>query len=212
MDGPVWGVLVNAFVAFFVIIDPPGIMPVFGALVDGTDKAHQRLMAVRSVAIAAVVLLLFALLGERLLLALGIGMPAFRVAGGIMLLLLALEMVFEKRGERREKRVEGHHEADGHEDISVFPMAIPMIAGPGALTSVVLLMSQHAGNMAMQAAVLGMLGLVLVLCLVMFLASASILALAGKTFSQVVTRTLGIILAALAVQFIFDGARVAFAG
>ena len=121
----------SAFVTFLVIIDPPGCAPIFASLTRGTDAAHRRAMAIRSSLVAWAILMFFALLGEPMLHALGISLASFRIAGGIMLFIIALEMVFEQRTERREERakeIEGTPEA---EDISVFPMAIPMIAGPG---------------------------------------------------------------------------------
>ena len=122
---------VSSFVTFFVVIDPPGCAPIFASLTSGTTAAHRRAMALRSVAIASGILLFFGLFGEDLLDALGISLAAFRIAGGIMLFLIALEMVFERRTARRESRAQEVNASPEHEDISVFPMAIPMIAGPG---------------------------------------------------------------------------------
>jgi len=129
----------TAFITLAVIIDPPGCAPIFASLTSGTGSAHRRKMAFRSVAVAWCILIFFALLGEPLLRTLGISLSAFRLAGGIMLFMIALDMVFERRTERREERakeIEGTPEA---EDISVFPMAIPMIAGPGSIASIMLL-------------------------------------------------------------------------
>ncbi|MEA3014542.1 MAG: multiple antibiotic resistance protein, partial [Sphingomonadales bacterium] len=133
---------VSAFVTFLVVIDPPGCAPIFASLTRGSPPDQRRIMAFRSVAIAAAILLFFALLGEELLKALGISLAAFRIAGGIMLFLIALEMVFEKRTQRRETRAQEVNDSPEHEDISVFPMAIPMIAGPGSIASVMLLMAR----------------------------------------------------------------------
>ncbi len=127
---------VSAFVTFFVIIDPPGCAPIFASLTQGCPPAQRRMMALRSVLIAAGILLFFGLFGEDLLDALGISLAAFRIAGGIMLFLIALEMVFEKRTQRRESRANEVNATPEIEDISVFPMAIPMIAGPGSITPV----------------------------------------------------------------------------
>lgn len=136
----------SAFITLAVIIDPPGCAPIFAGLTKGTDQAHRRNMAIRSVLVAWCILIFFALLGEPLLRTLGISLSAFRLAGGIMLFMIALDMVFERRTERREERardIEGTPEAD---DISVFPMAIPMIAGPGSIASIMLLSARAQGT------------------------------------------------------------------
>src|SRR5918993_3818079 len=136
----------TAFITLAVIIDPPGCAPIFASLTSGTAAAHRRIMAIRSVAVAWCILIFFALLGEPLLRTLGISLSAFRLAGGIMLFMIALDMVFERRTERREERakqIEGTPEA---EDISVFPMAIPMIAGPGSIASIMLLSARADGT------------------------------------------------------------------
>jgi multiple antibiotic resistance protein len=150
----------TAFITLLVIVDPPGCAPIFASLTSGTDAKHRRRMAIRSALVAWGILLFFALLGEPLLSHMGISLSAFRLAGGIMLFIIALEMVFEKRTERREERareIEGTPEA---EDISVFPMAIPMIAGPGSIASVMLL-NARADGLAASLVVLGAMTLVI---------------------------------------------------
>ena len=137
--------LTSALMTFFVIIDPPGCAPIFASLTQGAPAPHRRTMAIRSVLIAAAILVFFGLFGEDLLRALGVSLAAFRIAGGIMLFLIALEMVFEKRTERREHRAQEVNASPEIEDISVFPMAIPMIAGPGSIASIMLLMAQSHG-------------------------------------------------------------------
>ena len=194
----------TAFITLLVIIDPPGCAPIFASLTSGTDLAHRRKMAVRSTLVAWCILVFFALLGEPLLSTLGISLSAFRLAGGIMLFMIALDMVFERRTERREERakeIEGTPEA---EDISVFPMAIPMIAGPGSIASIMLL-SARAEGLAEGAIVLGALTGVMVLTLVALLAAGPLLKLIGAKLEAMITRILGVILAALAVQFVLDG-------
>ena len=126
----------TAFITFVVIIDPPGCAPIFASLTSGTDQSHRRKMAIRSAFVAWCILVFFALLGEPLLGTLGISLSAFRLAGGILLFITAMEMVFEKRTERREERAEEIKGTPEAEDISVFPMAIPMIAGPGSIATV----------------------------------------------------------------------------
>jgi multiple antibiotic resistance protein len=194
----------TAFITLLVIIDPPGCAPIFASLTRGTALVHRRQMAVRSVAVAWCILLFFALLGEPLLRTLGISLSAFRLAGGIMLFMIALDMVFERRTERREERakeIEGTPEA---EDISVFPMAIPMIAGPGSIASVMLLSARAEGSVA-GLIVLAAMTAVLVLTLLALLAAGPLMKFIGAKLEAMITRILGVILAALAAQFVLDG-------
>jgi multiple antibiotic resistance protein len=199
----------SAFVTFFVVIDPPGCAPIFAGLTSGADAAHRRSMALRSVAIAAAILLFFALLGEDLLEKLGITLAAFRIAGGIMLFLIALEMVFERRTARREHRAQEVSASPEAEDISVFPMAIPMIAGPGSIASAMLLMARSDG-LAESLAVIAALGAILLLTLIALLAAGPLMRLIGHKIEAMITRLLGVILAALAAQFVIDGIGVSF--
>ncbi|HEY0445465.1 MAG TPA: MarC family protein [Allosphingosinicella sp.] len=200
---------VSAFVTFFVVIDPPGCAPIFASLTGEASAAHRRAMAVRSVAIAAGILLFFGLFGEDLLDALGVSLAAFRIAGGIMLFLIALEMVFEKRTQRRESRAQEVNARPEVEDISVFPMAIPMIAGPGSIASVMLLMARSEG-LDQSLVVLGALAAILALTLLALLAAGPLLRLLGHRVEAMITRILGVILAALAAQFVIDGIAVSF--
>ena len=199
---------VSAFVTFLVVIDPPGCAPIFAGLTSQATAVHRRAMAVRSVLIAAGILLFFALLGEDLLRALGISLSAFRVAGGIMLFLIAIDMVFERRTERRESRAQ-EVSASEVEDISVFPMAIPMIAGPGSIASVMLLMARSDG-LTESLLVLGALLATLVLTLVALLMAGPLMRLLGHRMEAMITRILGVILAALAAQFVLDGVERSF--
>jgi multiple antibiotic resistance protein len=194
----------TAFVTLLVIIDPPGCAPIFASLTSGTPLAHRRNMAIRSTAVAWCILIFFALLGEPLLRTLGVSLSAFRLAGGILLFKIALDMVFEKRTEKREERakeIEGTPEA---EDISVFPMAIPMIAGPGSIASIMLL-SARANGLAEGAVVLAAMTAVILLTLVALLLAGPMMKLIGAKLEAMITRILGVILAALAVQFVLDG-------
>ena len=207
---------VSAFVTLFVVLDPPGCVPIFSSLTSGASAAHRRSMALRSVAIAAVVLLLFALFGEDALGALGISLAAFKLAGGVMVFLIAIDMVFEKRTERREERAEDVVRAAQDkgrpieaEDISVFPMAIPMIAGPGAIAAVMLL-SARADGLVPSLVVLGALAAVLLVMLACLLAAGPIMRLLGHKMEAMLTRLLGVVLAALAAQFIIDGIKQSF--
>ena len=199
---------VSAFVTFLVVIDPPGCAPIFASLTSAATPAHRRAMALRSVGIAAGILLFFGLLGQDLLRALGVSLSAFRIAGGILLFLIAIDMVFEKRTERREARAE-EVSASKVEDVSVFPMAIPMIAGPGSIASIMLLMARSEG-LAASAIVLGALLLTLVLTLIALLLAGPLMRLLGRHMEAMLTRLLGVILAALAVQFVIDGLKRTF--
>lgn len=196
---------VSAFVTLFVVIDPPGCAPIFAGLTQGATAAHRRAMAVRAVVVAAIILLVFALFGEALLRSLGISLESFKIAGGIMLFLIALEMVFEKRTERREDRAE-KIKASEVADVSIFPMAMPMIAGPGSIASIMLLMSQNTGTdrtLVVLAALVSILGLTLAALLL----SAPLMRIVGAKIEAVISRLLGVLLAALAVQFVIDGIR-----
>jgi multiple antibiotic resistance protein len=199
----------SAFATFFVVIDPPGCAPIFASLTRDAPERHRRAMAIRSTLVAGGILLFFALLGEALLKHLGISLAAFRIAGGIMLFLIALEMVFEKRTQRRETRAQEVSADPEHDDISVFPMAIPMIAGPGSIASVMLLMARSEG-LQRSLVVLGALAATLVLTLLSLLAAGPLMRLMGHKAEAMLTRLLGVILAALAAQFVIDGISVSF--
>jgi multiple antibiotic resistance protein len=203
----VWSVLVT----FRVIIDPPGCAPIFASLTRGTSPAHRRSMAIRSIMIAWAILMFFALLGRPLLEWLGISLASFRIAGGIMLFFIALDMVFERRTERREKRAESIEGTPEAEDISVFPMAIPMITGPGSIASAMLWVSR-AESLLHIAVVLVAITVVLLITLVTLLASGPLMRLIGEKVEAMITRILGVILAALAAQFVVDGLKQSFPG
>lgn len=201
-----WDLFVSALVTLLVVIDPPGAAPIFASLTTSASDASRRAMAWRSVLIASGILLGFAAFGEPFLGALGISLDAFRVAGGIMLFLIAVDMVFEKRTKRREERAQSVEQ----EDVSVFPMAMPMIAGPGSIAAVMLLTSR-ADTAIEYAAVYGALAIVLVLTLVALLAAGPIMRRVGAKVEAMITRLLGVILAALAAQIVIDGLKGAFA-
>lgn len=203
--------LITAFATLFVVIDPPGLAPLFVALTQGMPGSKRRAIALRACLLAGFLLALFAFLGEAVLGFIGISMPAFRIAGGILLFLTALEMLFQRRTRRRADQTEAEveHEED---DPSVFPLAIPLIAGPGAITSVILLAGETGGPGEM-AVLLGVLLVLLVMVLCTFLIAGLLERALGKTGLLVVTRLLGMLLAALSVQFVIDGLRaVALAG
>ncbi len=200
---------ISALVTFFVVIDPPGCAPIFASLTAGTPAGHRRTMALRSTAVAAFILFMFGIFGEAFLGALGISLEAFRIAGGIMLFLIALDMVFEKRTERRENRAEEVKAQPDHEDISIFPMAIPMIAGPGSIASV-MLMSARSDGMEESLIVFGALALVLLANLGALLAAGPLMKALGFRVEAMITRILGVVLAALAAQFVIDGLKASF--
>ncbi|MCR8550237.1 MarC family protein [Salipiger sp. P9] len=195
--------LITAFATLFVVIDPIGLTPIFIALTQGADARHRRGVALRACIIAALILTLFAFFGEAVLGFIGISMPAFRIAGGILLFLTALDMLFERRSKRREDKAE---EETALPDPSVFPIAIPLIAGPGAIATMILLVGQTSSALGV-AAVLGVLAAVLGLVLLLFLSAGPIERALGHTGIVVVTRLLGMLLAALSVQFVIDGLR-----
>ncbi|APG61840.1 MarC family transcriptional regulator [Sphingorhabdus lutea] len=201
----------SAFITFFVIIDPPGCAPIYASITTDASAAQRKSMAIRAVIVATIILVVFGLFGEDLLRALGISLDAFRIAGGIMLFLIALEMVFEKRTERREARAQEIIETPEVEDVSVFPMAMPMIAGPGSIATLMLLMSKNQGLQA-SLVIFGAMGLVLIITLLALLAAGPLMRLMGAKIEAVITRILGVLLAALAAQIVVDGIRESFMG
>jgi len=190
--------LITAFVTMFVIIDPIGLAPMFVALTKGADVRHRRAVAIRSCLIGIALLTMFGIFGESLLEFIGISMPAFRISGGILLFLTALDMLFERRTARRQGQVHNQN------DPSVFPLGTPLIAGPGAMTTMILLTGQTNGIPEMIAMHLVMVA-VIFLVLLFFLAAPLLERALGDTGINVVTRLLGMLLAALSVQFVLDG-------
>lgn len=199
-----------AFVNFIVIIDPIGVVPFFMGHTAHLDAAARRATALKSVTIAACVLLLFTVIGQPLLHYLGVSVAAFRIAGGVLLLLLAIDMVLVKESGIRATTQKEDEEANHRPDIAVFPLAVPLIAGPGAIASVILLQSQNAGSLLNQAIVAGVMLAVLLLTGLSFLVASPIMRILGVTGINVMTRVLGIILAALAVSNILEGLRASF--
>jgi multiple antibiotic resistance protein len=200
---------ISAFITLFVVIDPPGCAPIYASITTDASAHQRKAMALRAVGIAAAILLLFALYGKQLLGILGVNLNSFRIAGGIMLFMIALDMVFEKRTQRREDRAQKIIDTPEIEDVSVFPMAMPMIAGPGSITTVMLLMARADGTPE-RLVVLAAVAANLVLMLGALVAAGPIMALLGKKIEAVITRLLGVLLAALAVQFVIDGIRANF--
>ena len=200
---------ISAFVTLFVVIDPPGCAPIYAGLTKGATAAQARIMALRATAIAAVILMIFAFFGEDLLGALHIELDSFRIAGGLMLFWIAFEMVFEKRTQRRAERADKVSADPEVDDVSVFPMAMPMLAGPGAIAAIMLLMNE-ADNPAETLEVFAALGLVLLITAAALIAAGPLIRALGDKVEAVITRLLGVLLAALAAQYVIDGLRGAF--
>ncbi len=196
--------LIAAFTAMFIVIDPIGLAPLFIAMTQGMSQAQRRAIGVRACTVAIGLLLLFAVFGEALLEFIGISMPAFRIAGGVLLFITALDMLFERRQARRQDNADDA--VDPAHDPSIFPLAIPLIAGPGAIATIILLTGQADSALGF-GAVLGVMILVIAMVFAMFMAAGLLERLLGKTGINVVTRLLGMLLAALSVQFILDGLK-----
>ena len=197
-------VLLNTFVVLFIVIDPIGLAPMFVALTQGMSAERRRKMAMTGTFLATAILLAFLFIGDDLLSILGIGIPAFRIAGGALLFLLAIDMVFARHSGLRSTTTREQEEAEHKQDVSVFPLAFPLIAGPGALTTVLLMTSSRQEPIVF-AGILAVLLFVLGLTLLSFLFATRIIQLLGETGSNVISRVLGLILAALAVQYMLDG-------
>ncbi len=199
MDTPF---LITAFATLFVVIDPPGLVPLFIALTQGMSNERRRAMATRACIIATVLLTVFGLFGEAVLGFIGISMSAFRIAGGILLFLTALDMLFERRTKRREDQ-----KSDPDHDPSVFPLATPLIAGPGAIASMILLVGQSGPGWGGTLAVMALLWAMILVTWLFLLASPPLERMLGRTGTIVITRLLGMLLAALSVQFVIDGIK-----
>ncbi|MCH8265821.1 MAG: MarC family protein [Proteobacteria bacterium] len=194
-----------AFATFFATIGPLDVAAMYAALTGAVSRKRRRQMAVRGILIAGSILLLFALVGDFLLAGLGISLAALRTGGGILLLLIGIDLVFARSSGSTSTTDEEEKEAQSKQDISVFPLATPLIAGPGALGAVILLMANAEGELVLQAAVIAALIAILLLTLVMLILASEIQQFLGVTGMHVVTRIFGVLLSALAVQFIFDG-------
>ena len=204
-------IALTAFANFFVILDPIGVVPFFITLTVGMTPAERRATAFKSVAVAAMILLVFTVVGRPLLHYLGITLPAFRVAGGILLFLLAIDMVLVKEsGIRSTTPKEDEEAAHRRPDVATFPLAIPLIAGPGAIASVILMQGERIGDVAGQIVTAVVMVGVLALTGLSFLAATRIMGVLGLTGINVMTRVLGIILAALAVNNVIEGVRASF--
>lgn len=223
MDWPqLTALLLPTFVTFFVVIDPVGLVPFFMTLTDGESRKAKARIARRSVFIAMVILTIFALVGKDLLELLGISLSAFRIAGGLLLFLIAVEMLFEKRTERRKKEVDNTHNVDAKNpsgstnnddddddgvDVAVFPLAVPFMAGPGSIATIILLMSKYEGNWEARIVVYAVMLTCLLTCFIMFRLSGRLDKIITPKMTKVATRLLGVLLAALSVEFIISGLK-----
>ncbi len=202
---------ISALVTLLVVVDPIGLAPTFLAITHGLSPQHRRQVALRASLIAATILIGAALIGDWLLRTLGITLPAFRIAGGLLLFSIAFEMVFGLRIERQTQAAEQAME-EHVRNLAAFPLGIPLLAGPGAITATVLLAGQAGARPIWLACLIGVIAMVAIACLVTFLAAERISKLLGITGNVVLSRLLGVILAALAVQYVLDGVRAVFAG
>ncbi len=200
---------VSALITFFVAIDPPGCAAIYASMTTDASPRQRRAMAFRAIFVATIILLIFGFFGEALLHAMGVSLDSFRIAGGIMLFIIAIEMVFEKRTERREGRAQEIIDTPEIEDVSIFPMAMPMIAGPGSIAALMLFIGRSDGWNE-QLVVLAAMGAILLVMLVSMLAAGPLMKILGQKVETVITRVLGVILAALAIQFVVDGIKSSF--
>lgn len=199
--------LSSALVTLLVTLDPPGLAPIFLSLTRGMSANERRQVAVRACIIAFCIMAFFGLAGDVVLKALGVSLPAFRIAGGFLLFWISFEMVFERRNERKQQTADIAITQDHIRNVAAFPLAIPLMASPGALTAMMLLAGRANGDIAMLSSLALICGLVILSCLAVFLMAVPIARLLGVTGNVVLTRLLGVILAALAVQFVIDGIR-----
>jgi multiple antibiotic resistance protein len=200
-----WQTLLYNFITLMVVLDPVGTSAVFAALTPDMNSRQRRYTAEKATMLSTLILVVFAFVGAKLLAAMGVSLAAFRIAGGLMLFFLAIDMVFARPSGFRSSTAAENRETEERHDITVFPLAFPLIAGPGAMTTVVLLMGRANGNPLQVISVLGVLLTVLMVVLVLLYTASGVRKLIGVTGSNVITRVLGIILAALAVQFVLDG-------
>ena len=201
--------LLKFFVLLFVVVEPVTLVPLFAALTDGASESYKRRMSIKAVLVSGIVLALFALGGSSFIRMMGISIDAFRIAGGVMLFLIALEMVFARESGTKTTREE-KSEVQQRADISVFPLAFPFIAGPGALATVLLTFGTLKPGALLTIGLLAVIALVLVITLALMLLTPLVNRAIGVTGAHVISRLAGVVLAALAVQFMIDGLRAAF--
>ena len=196
--------LIAPFVTLLVTIDPVGLAPLFLALTGGMDRATRKRIAIRGTAIGLAILILFAVAGTAILQTFGITIHSFRIAGGLLLFWIAFEMIFEKRQDRHEKSTERVVNSQEIHSMAVFPLAIPLIAGPGAISATILLSDQFA-SIVDRGKLIAIIVSIIALTFIIFILAERVDRFLGVTGRMVLTRLLGVILAALAVQFVADG-------
>lgn len=202
--------LIKHFVLLFVVIEPISLVPMFGALTRGGSVRYHRKMAIKATGLSAAILIVFALGGGFLLDALGISVNAFKIGGGLLLFLISVDMVFARQSGLRSTTVREQEEAQYREDVSVFPMAFPLIAGPGALATVLLLVGEAGDDYIARLGLLGVLIAVLTLTLILLLTTPFVMRVIGRSGADVISRLLGVVLTALAVQYVTDGITATF--
>jgi multiple antibiotic resistance protein len=197
----------TAFVTLLVTLDPPGLAPIFIALTLGMTKIEKREVAVRASIIAFAILFIFALGGAAVMAALGISLPAFRIAGGLLLFYTAFQMIFAERGQRKKELATDAVTIDHIDNLAAFPLAMPLMSGPGSITAVILLAGRASGNWREQTGLILIILVVILMCYICFVLSERVARIFGTTGTLVLGRMLGVILAALAAQFVIDGIR-----
>lgn len=202
--------LIKQFVVFFVVVEPVSLVPMFGALTRGGSIRYRRKMALKAAVLSAAILVVFALIGEYLLDALSITVDAFKIGGGLLLFMISVDMVFARDSGLRSTTVREQEEAQYREDISVFPLAFPLIAGPGALATVLLMIGDTRDNFVATLGMVGVILLVVLICLILLWTTPYVMRVIGRSGADVISRLLGVVLAALAVQYVSDGVRGTF--
>lgn len=204
-----YDLLVSAFTTLLVTVDPPGLAPLFLGVTHGMTRQQRKLVAIRGVIFAFCILILFALFGATILQTLGISMGAFRIAGGLMLFTIAFEMIFELRQKRRSRSTDAAITKEHLHHLAVFPIAIPLIAGPGALSATVLIAGTMEGAVG-KLQLIGVIFVVMALVVVALYMAQKVDKVLGVSGRMLLTRLLGVLLAALSIQFVVDGIRSAF--
>lgn len=202
--------LLKYFFVLFVVIEPVSLVPMFAALTVDGDGSHRRRVALKASLLSALILVAFAVGGQWLLAYLGISVAAFKIGGGVLLLLLSIDMVFARRSGMRSTTVREQDEARIREDISVFPLAFPLIAGPGAMATLVLIASETSHDMRLFSGLIGVILLLMLIVLGLLMLSNVVMRVLGVTGANMVSRIFGVILVALAIQYLVDGIKAAF--
>jgi multiple antibiotic resistance protein len=204
--------LIKTFIVFFVVVEPISLVPMFGALTRGADPRFRRRMAVKGVVLSVIISYGFLAIGDWLLTTLGVSLESFKIGGGLLMFLLAVDMVFARQSGMRSTTIREQDEARYREDISVFPLAFPLITGPGALATLLLLLGETRGHPEMVVALIIIIALVLAITLGLLLAVQPVERVLGVTGANVVSRLAGVVLVALSVQYVVDGIRASFFG